>query len=199
MVVYWIPLGYSNAMILLPVGIVASTIFLIFAVAHTASTHAMHRVLGGYRVGVYGGIFSAVVGITGMLYSVLAILGITTTTITGPSGNYTIPNILGVGLPIVYNASLTLTLILIGMFFIANRRQFSKGELWFLTGAVYILEGASQLGFSLSSYVSLYYYLPTSLILSGILGATCLLTGNSTQNEGASTEVRRNAKDSPAS
>jgi hypothetical protein len=192
------PSTYDSDIILLPVGIVTSITFLIFAVAHTVSTTRLHRALGGYRVGVYGGIFGTVVGVTGLLFSVLAILGMTTTTIYNPSGNYTIPNILGVGLPIVYNASLTLTLILIGMFFIANRREFLGGELWSLTGAVYVLEGVSQLSFSSISLVSLYYYLPTSLILCGALGAICMLTGSSTQIEGGSTEVTRKGKDPPA-
>jgi hypothetical protein len=187
----------NYVIILLPVGIITSIIFLVFAVVHAASANMVHRVLGGYRVGVYGGIFGTVVGVTSLLYSVLASLGMTTTTVYNPSGNYTIPNILGVGLPIVYNAFLTLTLILIGMFFIANRKEFSRGELWSLTGTVYVLEGASQLGFSSSSFASLYYYLPTSLILCGVLGAICLLTGSSTWTEGESTEVRRKAKDSP--
>lgn len=191
------PPAYDYATILLPVGIATSIIFLIFAAAQTVSASMMRRVLEDYRVGVYGGISGTVVGVTGLVYSVLAILGVTTTTIHSPSGDYSIPNILGVALPIVYNASLALTLVLMGMFFISSRRQFSRGELWLITGAIYILEGASQLGFSSSPFISLYYYLPTGLILSGVLGATCLLAGTWHQIKGQSSEVRKRVNGSP--
>jgi hypothetical protein len=174
-VVYPYQLSYiqSNAIL----GLVAAAFFLIFTVLNLSSMIALRQRLSGNRSGMISGSIGLVSSIFGLIYYIATFLGLTYQTVEISPGNFqAIITLLGNLLPVIYTALITSTMILIGVFFLLNRRRLSDSELSMATGIIYIFAGSS--GVSLPSYFSYYYATfaePTLFIIAGALGLACFL------------------------
>jgi len=157
-------LNYYQA--IAPWGLVSSVIFLIFAILLRVSIVKIAWKLGSSGVGTATSLFGLIAALTGIVYYVLTILGVTTVQYFGVSGGL---NILGLVLAISYTLLVGITMALLGVFFLLCREYSPSSELWMAGGIIYIVAGASE--FSLLSSL----YLPAAPFVAGIIGATCFL------------------------
>ncbi len=175
--VFYVGVAFQTLSIL---SIIGTALLLVFAVLHMGSMVAIRRRVDGDRMGVVSASAALVASIVGVLYYVLTYLGLTLDIHYNPDGSVssTSINALGAGVPVAYNLLLTVTMILVGVFFLVCRESFSNAELWMVTGLLYVLAGAFQLGYT-SPYYFMYVYLASSamFIVVGVMGAICFFTG----------------------
>nr|MDO8132957.1 hypothetical protein [Candidatus Njordarchaeum guaymaensis] len=151
---------------LAPSGLISSIMFLVFAILLRVSIARITWKLGGSGSGTAASLFALIAAITGLVYYILTILGVTT--VEYFMGYYTL-NALGVMLMLSYILLTGIAITLLGVFFLLYREYSPNSELWMAGGIIYIIAGASYLGLTSSLYIS------ATPFVAGIIGATCFL------------------------
>jgi hypothetical protein len=170
-----------------------AALFLGFAILHTGSMIIIRRRIKGNRMGTVSALIALVSSIVGILYYIFTLLGLTYS-VSQYGIFYAIRlNELGVIIPFVYNLLLSVTMIMVGAFFLIYREHFASRGVLIITGFLYVLLGAFALGYipvpppsgiflaitSPLSYNLIYQVFVVNsplFIAAGVMGATCFST-----------------------
>jgi hypothetical protein len=157
--------------------IVASLFLIPFALLHLGAMIKMRPVFSGNRLGISGGLVALFASLSGTVSFVIAFLGLNYETIELPSiGTYQEPSLLGIVAPILYEVLLVAAVLLLGLFFLLNRKRFFGDDLWFATGMVYLFAASAIFTiYYIGLFSSVVEYSPL-LLIGGVMGITCFIS-----------------------
>ncbi len=149
-------------------GIVAFSVFLIFAILLLISTRRAAPRFEGSNLGKVGAVFGVTTALTNVIYYLFFILGISLDSVPYDGGlyYYLTPNIIADIMLLVTLGLFGSTMVIIGIFFIIYRKNFSYRGLWIATGIAFIIVGGLE--FVQRYYTSMWEYIGWIIIESGI-------------------------------
>jgi hypothetical protein len=162
-------------------GIGETVFFLVSTILNMGSMIALRERFSGNRVGMISGSTGLVTSVLGMLYYLATILGLTYEIIGPVSGYQQVSyNLLGNLLLFAYLMLVSLTVALMGVFFLLYRRRLPDGDVSLAAGIVYIFAvlAVPYLFISIGYYPA-YFTSPILLIMAGALGTVCFLARTS--------------------
>jgi hypothetical protein len=162
--------------------IVASLFLILFALLEVSAMIKMRPALSGNRLGISGGLVALFASLAGTVSFVSVFLGLNQVTIELPSGGtYQGPSLLGIVAPILYEVLLIAAVLLIGLFFLLNRKRFFGDDLWFATGMIYLFAASAIFTiYYIAIFSSVVEYSPL-LLIGGIMGSACFTSQRSSK------------------
>ena len=161
-----------EALLAIPV----SFILIIFAVLDTGAMVKMRSALSGNRIGVSGGLVTLFASLAGTLYDALSFSGLTTQSIQFDGVTEQMATLAGILTLYLYEVLLGLAILLVGLFFLVNRKRFLSDDLWLATGIVFLIIASSQFGLIYISTFSIVIQYNGALIAAGAMGAACFMS-----------------------
>ena len=161
------PSPFDYYQVMAPWGFIGSGFLLLSSILLGVSMLKVRSKLGGGKLGLAGALLEVLTSVVGLLYYGLTMSG--AILVISVFGFQSTLNVVGFVLSTAYFWLMGAAIVLFGSFFLVHRENGSNSELWMFSAMAFMLIGLVELG------QSAYLYVPTALVLAGVVGVACFL------------------------